>query len=65
MDVFSSALSAGSEGSSFLVLAHDVHEQTATALTPFMLEKIKQKGYRAVTVGECLGDPAANWYKSS
>jgi peptidoglycan/xylan/chitin deacetylase (PgdA/CDA1 family) len=66
MEAFSSALSSGSSSSSsFLVLAHDVHEQTATALTPFMLEKIKQGGYRAVTVGECLGDPEANWYKSS
>jgi len=65
MDTFSSALSAGTASSSFLVLAHDVHEQTATALVPFMLEKIKQKGYKAVTVGECLGDPAANWYRSA
>lgn len=62
-NTFSNALAAGSSGSSFLVLAHDVHEQTATKLTPHMLEKIKEKGYRAVTVGECLGDSAANWYK--
>jgi len=63
-NIFSNALAAGSSSSSFLVLAHDVHEQTAVALTPFMLEKIKEKGYRAVTVGECLGDSAANWYKA-
>ena len=62
---FWNALSAGTASSSFLVLGHDVHEQTATALTPFMLEKIKEKGYKAVTVGECLGDPAANWYKET
>ena len=26
---------------------------------------IQDKGYRGVTVGECLGDPEANWYRAS
>jgi len=30
-----------------------------------MLKIIQNKGYRGVTVGECLGDPATNWYRSS
>lgn len=62
---FSGALDAGGGVGSFLVLAHDPLEQTAKTLVPAMLERIRQGGYRAVTVGECLGDPAANWYKSS
>ncbi|KAK3691985.1 carbohydrate esterase family 4 protein [Podospora appendiculata] len=58
---FSQAVDAGQPGSSFLVLSHDVQEQTAKTLTPFMLQKIHEHGYRAVTVGECLGDPPENW----
>ncbi|KAF2638126.1 glycoside hydrolase/deacetylase [Massarina eburnea CBS 473.64] len=49
----------------FLVIEHDIHEQTALNLTGYMLEMVKSKGYRGVTVGECLGDPAQNWYRSS
>ncbi|KAK3301669.1 carbohydrate esterase family 4 protein [Chaetomium strumarium] len=63
MDNFSGALNAGWWGGSFLVLAHDSLPQTADALVPHMLEEIRQRGYRAVTVGECLGDPRENWYR--
>ncbi|KAF8540008.1 hypothetical protein BDD12DRAFT_57180 [Trichophaea hybrida] len=48
----------------FLVIAHDIHEQTATNLTEFMLQKLTSKGYRAVTLGECLEDPSENWYRT-
>ncbi|KAK1751271.1 carbohydrate esterase [Echria macrotheca] len=64
MSLFADAIGAGGPSDSFLVLAHDVHEQTAVSLVPYMLDKIKQKGYQAVTVGECLGDAPANWYRS-
>jgi peptidoglycan/xylan/chitin deacetylase (PgdA/CDA1 family) len=50
---------------SFLTIAHDTHQQTAQNLTQFMLQTLTTKGYRAVTVGECLGDPKANWYRSA
>jgi hypothetical protein len=63
MDNFSGALNAGWWGGSFLVLAHDSLPQTAEALVPHMLEEIRRRGYRAVTVGECLGDPRENWYR--
>ena len=63
-NIFASALDDGQNSGSFLVLTHDVQETTATALLPFMLDKIREKGLRAVTVGECMGDPAANWYKT-
>ncbi|KAF2447645.1 carbohydrate-binding module family 18 protein [Karstenula rhodostoma CBS 690.94] len=49
----------------FLSIEHDIHEQTAHNLTEYMLKIIQDKGYRGVTVGECLGDPAENWYRSS
>ena len=48
---------------SWIVLTHDVHEQTAHNLTRHMLQRITEKGYRAVTVGECLGDPSEFWYR--
>ncbi|TLD34582.1 glycoside hydrolase/deacetylase [Venturia nashicola] len=51
--------------SDWLVIGHDVHEQTAYNLTLFMLQNLQQQGFKAVTVGECLGDPQINWYRAS
>lgn len=48
----------------FLVIGHDIHQQTAQNLTAFMLDTLTAKGYTAVTVGKCLGDPEANWYRT-
>ncbi|CAP65640.1 uncharacterized protein PODANS_7_1500 [Podospora anserina S mat+] len=62
IDTFSWAVNSGGQ-SSYLVLSHDVHQTTAEILTPAMLEIIQENGLRAVTVGECLGDPASNWYR--
>ncbi|KAH8653347.1 hypothetical protein BX600DRAFT_360097, partial [Xylariales sp. PMI_506] len=39
---------------SYIVLNHDTKEWTAKTLTPYMLARLKESGYRAVTVGECL-----------
>lgn len=50
---------------SFLVISHDIHEQTAHTLTAYMLTTLQAKGYRAVTLGQCLGDPVANWYRTA
>lgn len=47
----------------WLVIAHDVHEQTSHNLTEHMLLRLKAEGHRAVTVGECLGDPKEFWYR--
>lgn len=64
-DNFSKAVDGTSAaGNKFLAIAHDIHEQTAKTLTQFMVDIIKKNGYKAVTVGECLGDPQANWYRS-
>ncbi|KAI0829960.1 carbohydrate-binding module family 18 [Hypoxylon sp. FL0890] len=46
-----------------LVISHDIHEQTVHNLTEYMLKGIQSRGYRTVTVGECLGDPLENWYR--
>lgn len=49
----------------WLGIAHDIHYQTAYNLTESMLSTLTQLGYKAVTLGECLGDPKANWYRNS
>ncbi|KAF6825584.1 Chitin deacetylase-like protein 9 [Colletotrichum musicola] len=48
---------------SYLHIEHDIHQQIATTFTNHMLDSIVANGWRAVTVGECLGDPPANWYR--
>ncbi|KHN99770.1 Glycoside hydrolase/deacetylase, beta/alpha-barrel [Metarhizium album ARSEF 1941] len=62
-DRYSSTLSRNSKENSYIVLAHDVHEQTVFNLTEFMVNLAKERGYKLVTVGECLGDPEENWYR--
>jgi peptidoglycan/xylan/chitin deacetylase (PgdA/CDA1 family) len=52
-------------GAKWLDIQHDIHEQTANNLTEYMLKTIQTLGYKAVTVGECLGDPQANWYRTA
>jgi peptidoglycan/xylan/chitin deacetylase (PgdA/CDA1 family) len=47
----------------WLVIEHDTHQQTAYNLTEHTLQQFKSKGFRMVTVGECLGDDRANWYR--
>jgi peptidoglycan/xylan/chitin deacetylase (PgdA/CDA1 family) len=48
----------------FLAISHDIHYQTVYNLTQFMLNTISANGWKPVTVGQCLGDPAANWYRT-
>ena len=63
-DRYSSTLSTNSKENSYIVLAHDVHEQTVHNLTEYMISLARERGYKLVTVGECLGDPEDNWYRS-
>ncbi|KAH8895470.1 polysaccharide deacetylase [Thozetella sp. PMI_491] len=65
MDTFANAVTGDPATSSYLVLSHDVHENTANSLVEFELQTLQQRGFKAVTVGECLGDDAANWYRTS
>ncbi|KAI9682740.1 MAG: hypothetical protein M1829_006727 [Trizodia sp. TS-e1964] len=53
-----------SQNNDFLVIGHDIHQQTAYNLTTYMLDTLLAAGYQAVTVGECLGDPSGNWYRT-
>ncbi|ODH20003.1 hypothetical protein ACO22_06019 [Paracoccidioides brasiliensis] len=63
-DIFNNAMNAAEPSRRpLLVIAHDVHQQTVYSLTPYMLERLYAAGYRAVTLGECLGDSPENWYR--
>ncbi|KAL6909232.1 carbohydrate esterase family 4 protein [Trichoderma evansii] len=60
---FSSMQSSDESTHDYIVLAHDVHYQTVVNLTEFMIGLSRSRGYKLVTVGECLGDPSENWYR--
>lgn len=62
---FDNGIKGSASNSDHLVIAHDIHEQTAHNLTEYMLVKLLAAGYKAVSVGQCLGDPQANWYRSA
>lgn len=49
---------------SFLQIEHDIHSQVVYNLTDYILNSLLTNGYQSVTVGECLGDPVSNWYRS-
>ncbi|KAK2000074.1 glycoside hydrolase/deacetylase [Colletotrichum falcatum] len=64
--LWDSAMNARSAcNASYLHIEHDIHEQVATTFTNHMLDSIVANGWKAVTVGECLGDPPANWYRGN
>lgn len=48
-----------------LAIAHDIHQVTATELTAYMLQYLRDQGFRGVTMGECMGEPKENWYRTS
>jgi peptidoglycan/xylan/chitin deacetylase (PgdA/CDA1 family) len=48
----------------WLSISHDIHFETAYNLTEYMITTLLSKGYKPVTVGTCLGDPPANWYRT-
>jgi hypothetical protein len=56
--------SSAAADSSWLAISHDIHQQTAYNLTEYMIQTLVAQGFEAVTVGECLGDPATNWYRT-
>lgn len=63
---FNDAITQASPSSSnFIVLNHDIHYQTVYTLARYEIQHALALGYNLVTVGECLGDPAANWYRAS
>jgi hypothetical protein len=49
-----------------LTLNHDIRQQTAYNLTDFMLNYIVSNNLpKSTTVGDCLNDPAENWYRDA
>ncbi|KAM0542280.1 hypothetical protein ACHAPJ_012888 [Fusarium lateritium] len=48
-----------------IVLMHDVHINTVENILPQIIQATRQSGRKAVTVGECLGDPETNWYRTA
>ncbi|GJC88871.1 chitin deacetylase ARB_04768 [Colletotrichum liriopes] len=61
---YSSAInSANPSSSSFIALAHDIQPFTVNGFVQYMIDVAKEKGFEFTTVGECLGDPASNWYR--
>ena len=64
VEIFENAV-AGSSSSNFNVLAHDIHQTTVQTLAPEMIRISKEAGLNIVTVGECLNDPAGNWYRQA
>jgi len=65
INFFNQALTGKSPAADdFLVISHDIHNQTSNVLVEYMLKTLKSQGYRPVTVGDCLGDPRENWYRT-
>ena len=62
-DIVRWALGNETNGENQLVLQHDIHYQTAYNLSSFYFDLIKAKGWKGVSVGECLLDPKSNWYR--
>ncbi|KAG9061819.1 hypothetical protein KI688_006970 [Linnemannia hyalina] len=44
-----------------IVLQHEVNQVTALQVAPMAIDLALVRGYKVVTVGECLGDPKSNW----
>jgi hypothetical protein len=66
-DIFTNALKGvDPTTNNFLAIEHDIHQQVVYNLTKFTLDAMAAAGWGApVTVGECLGDPKANWYRNA
>ncbi|KAF2855092.1 carbohydrate esterase family 4 protein [Plenodomus tracheiphilus IPT5] len=46
------------------LIAHDIHQLTAQDLSTYMVNYIDSLGYKMVTLGQCMGEPEANWYRT-
>lgn len=55
---------ASTTANDYLAIQHDTGEQSVKMLAPYFFTLIKNKGWKGVTVGECLNDPKSNWYRT-
>jgi peptidoglycan/xylan/chitin deacetylase (PgdA/CDA1 family) len=62
-NIFSSSVPDDASRAGPIILSHDVHQQTVDTLAEYEIQDAMRKGYRFVTVGECLGDVADQWYR--
>ncbi|KAJ4120050.1 hypothetical protein NW768_010333 [Fusarium equiseti] len=61
LNLFKKGITAGGS----IALFHDVHVNTVRNLMPKVLDAVSRSTRIPVTVGQCLGDPSANWYKTT
>ncbi|KAG0250735.1 hypothetical protein DFQ27_009230 [Actinomortierella ambigua] len=52
------------QGAPHMALQHDTYNRTVSLITPWVIRMARERGYKIVPVGECLGDDPRNWYKS-
>ncbi|RMZ90542.1 hypothetical protein DV736_g2205, partial [Chaetothyriales sp. CBS 134916] len=57
------AFDAAAGNGSMLLIQHDTIPNSALLLTKHILARVDQKGWKAVTVAECLGEPLADAYR--
>ena len=48
---------------SHIVVQHETSQNTVQNVVPLIIDWAQRRNLRMVTVGECLGDAAVNWYK--
>ncbi|KAF9308411.1 hypothetical protein BG003_011156 [Podila horticola] len=48
--------------SGHIVIQHEVNQVTALQVAPMSIDLALVRGYKVMTIGECLGDPQSNWY---
>ncbi|TGO89880.1 hypothetical protein BPOR_0089g00100 [Botrytis porri] len=49
----------------YLSIQHDIVQQSVGNLSTYYFDQIKARGWKGVTVGDCLGDTdRTNWYRS-
>ncbi|PHH89726.1 hypothetical protein CDD83_5423 [Cordyceps sp. RAO-2017] len=60
---FSSDISKAADKNSYIVRLRDGYRQTVVNLTAHVVHEARARGYRLVTVGECVGDPKRYWYR--
>ncbi|KAF7550637.1 hypothetical protein G7Z17_g5573 [Cylindrodendrum hubeiense] len=64
-DIWDAAVEGAAPASTkWLAIEHDPVYQSVYNLTEYMLKSMASNGFNSVTVGECLNDPKANWYRS-
>ncbi|KAI8394308.1 uncharacterized protein BYT42DRAFT_554168 [Radiomyces spectabilis] len=61
---YKSVLDNESEKGGHIALNHEVYDQTIDELVPWVIDYVKSKNYRFVTVAECLGFPKESAYRN-